>query len=146
MVGCGLLSRYTPVHILAAEVLEIRVFDPAGHQLLIRQIERVLEDRQARHQPCRQRRLAGTVRRSPYAVVERRQLDAPPRQQWAEDFGLASRNRLEPFADEHSPTATLPKLYTAIHGYAQFGSLSFTETFGAHLVPRFGCLYPVIHQ
>ena len=37
-------------------------------------------------------------------------------------FGLASHNRLESFADEHIPTATLPKLYTAIHNVPRYST------------------------
>jgi hypothetical protein len=46
---------------LAAQILEIRVLDPAGAKLLVRQVESMLEDRQTCHQPCRQRRHAGAV-------------------------------------------------------------------------------------
>jgi len=37
--------------LFAAEILEIRVFHPTGAQLLVRQVERMLEDRQPGHQP-----------------------------------------------------------------------------------------------
>jgi len=47
--------------LLAAEVLVIGVLDPALAQHLIGQVIAVLEDRQPRHQPCRQRRVAGIV-------------------------------------------------------------------------------------
>lgn len=46
---------------LATKQLIIGVFDPAFAQRLVRQIERVLEDRQPRHQPRRQGRPAGNV-------------------------------------------------------------------------------------
>jgi hypothetical protein len=48
--------------LLAAEQLEIRVLDPPLAQRLVGQVVHVLEDRQARHQPRRQRRMAGLVR------------------------------------------------------------------------------------
>src|SRR5258708_17466069 len=44
--------------LLAAEVLEVRVLHPAIAQSLVGKVIRVLEDRQPRHQPRRQRRLA----------------------------------------------------------------------------------------
>ena len=47
--------------LLAAEELVIRVLDPALAQHLVGQIVGVLEDRQPRHQPRRQRRPAGIV-------------------------------------------------------------------------------------
>lgn len=48
---------------LTAEELEIRVLHPAGAETLIREIERVLQDRQSGHQPRRQGRHA-----RPFAV------------------------------------------------------------------------------
>ena len=48
--------------LLAAEVLEVRIFHPAGAEFLVTKIEGVLEDRQTRHQPRRQRRHAGAIR------------------------------------------------------------------------------------
>ena len=54
--------QLVPEELLAAEELEIRVLDPALAELLVGQVVRVLEDRQPRHQPRRQRRLAGLVR------------------------------------------------------------------------------------
>src|ERR1700687_2524676 len=48
--------------LLAAEVLVIRVLDPAQSQLLVRQVVRVLEDREASHQAGRQRRLTRAIR------------------------------------------------------------------------------------
>ena len=47
--------------LLAAEELVIGVLHPALTQHFVGQIVRVLQDRQPRHQPCRQRRLAGLV-------------------------------------------------------------------------------------
>ena len=55
-------GRLVPKELLAAEQLEIRVLDPALAQRLVRQVMHVLEDRQPRHQPRRQRRMAGSVR------------------------------------------------------------------------------------
>src|SRR6516162_8855094 len=46
---------------LAAEVLEVRVLHPAIAQSLVGKVVSVLEDRKARHQPRRQRRLARLV-------------------------------------------------------------------------------------
>jgi hypothetical protein len=46
----------------AAEVLPVWVLGPAQLQLLVRQSERVLEDREAGHQPRGQWRLAGAIR------------------------------------------------------------------------------------
>ena len=43
------------------EQLEIRVLDPALAQRLVREILHGLEDRQARHEPGRQRRMTGLV-------------------------------------------------------------------------------------
>ena len=48
--------------LLAAEQLVIRVLDPALAQHLVREVVHVLEDRQPRHQPRRQRRAAGRIR------------------------------------------------------------------------------------
>src|SRR3954462_99339 len=48
--------------LLAAEVLVIGVLDPALAQHLVGEVVGVLEDRQPRHQSCRQRWLAGAVR------------------------------------------------------------------------------------
>ena len=48
--------------LLAAEVLVIRILDPAQSELLVRQVVHVLEDRQAGHQTGRQRRLTRTIR------------------------------------------------------------------------------------
>ena len=48
--------------LLAAEQLIIRVLDPARAKILVGEIVHVLEDRQARHQPRRQRRVSGLVR------------------------------------------------------------------------------------
>ena len=45
-------------HVLAAEVLEVRVLDPPRAQHLVRKRMHVLEDEEPRHQPRRQRRLA----------------------------------------------------------------------------------------
>jgi hypothetical protein len=47
--------------LLAAEELEIGVLHPALAQRLIGEVVGVLEDRQSRHQPRRQRRMAGLV-------------------------------------------------------------------------------------
>src|SRR6266567_2565844 len=47
--------------LLAAEVLEVRVLHPAIAQSLVGKVISVLEDRQPRHQPRRQRRLARLV-------------------------------------------------------------------------------------
>jgi hypothetical protein len=47
--------------LLATEVLEVRVLHPAIAQSLVGKVISVLEDRQARHQPRRQRRLARLV-------------------------------------------------------------------------------------
>src|SRR5258706_4964416 len=47
--------------LLAAEVLEVRVLYPAIAQSLVGKVISVLEDRQPRHQPRRQRRLARLV-------------------------------------------------------------------------------------
>src|SRR6266436_2687140 len=47
--------------LLAAEVLEVRVLHPAIAQSLVGKVVSVLEDRQPRHQPRRQRRLARLV-------------------------------------------------------------------------------------
>src|SRR5258708_20562770 len=47
--------------LLAAEVLEVRVLHPAITQSLVGKVISVLEDRQPRHQPRRQRRLARLV-------------------------------------------------------------------------------------
>ena len=44
-------GQIVPEEGLAAEELEIRVLHPAGAELLVREIERMLEDRQPRHQP-----------------------------------------------------------------------------------------------
>src|SRR5262245_51355482 len=46
---------------LAAEVLEVRVLHPAIAQSLVGKVVSVLEDRQPRHQPRRQRRLTRLV-------------------------------------------------------------------------------------
>src|SRR5215472_19305996 len=46
---------------LAAEVLEVRILHPAIAQSLVGKVVGVLEDRQPRHQPRRQRRLARLV-------------------------------------------------------------------------------------
>ena len=48
--------------LLAAKILVIRILDPTLAQNLVREIVRVLQNRQARHQAGRQRRLAGAVR------------------------------------------------------------------------------------
>ena len=53
--------QFVAEELLAAEELEVGVLDPARAQRLVGQIVRVLEDRQPRHQPRRQRRLAGYV-------------------------------------------------------------------------------------
>src|SRR5260370_14932606 len=47
--------------LLAAEVLEVWVLHPAIAQSLVGKVISVLEDRQPRHQPRRQRRLARLV-------------------------------------------------------------------------------------
>src|SRR6266542_2975898 len=47
--------------LLAAEVLEVRVLHPPIAQSLVGKVISVLEDRQPRHQPRRQRRLARLV-------------------------------------------------------------------------------------
>src|ERR1700751_2259073 len=47
--------------LLAAEVLEVRVLHPAIAQSFVGKVISVLEDRQPRHQPRRQRRLARLV-------------------------------------------------------------------------------------
>src|SRR5271166_3094831 len=47
--------------LLAAEQLIIRVLDPARAKILVGEIVHVLEDRQPRHQPRRQRRVSGLV-------------------------------------------------------------------------------------
>jgi hypothetical protein len=59
---------------LAAEVLKVRVLDPAQEDFLVRQVVDMLQDCHARHQSCRQRRLAGVIR------VDLAELDAdqPP--------------------------------------------------------------------
>ena len=48
--------------LLAAEQLEIGVLDPPLAQRLVGEVVHVLEDRQPRHQPRRQRRMAGSLR------------------------------------------------------------------------------------
>ena len=48
--------------LLAAEVLEIRVLDPALAQRLVGEVVHVLEDGKPRHQPRRQRRVPRLVR------------------------------------------------------------------------------------
>lgn len=45
-----------PEKLLAAEILEVGILDPAVAQALVRQVVHVLEDRQPRHQSRRQRR------------------------------------------------------------------------------------------
>ena len=47
--------------LLAAEQLIVRVLDPARAKILVAEIVHVLEDRQPRHQPRRQRRVSGLV-------------------------------------------------------------------------------------
>ena len=47
--------------LLAAEVLKVRVLNPAVAQLFVGEIEGVFEDCQPRHQPCGQRRHAGAI-------------------------------------------------------------------------------------
>src|SRR5262249_34901459 len=47
--------------LLTAEILEVRVLHPAIAQSLVGKVVSVLEDRQPRHQPRRQRRLARFV-------------------------------------------------------------------------------------
>jgi len=46
---------------LAAEVLKVRVLHPAGAEILVREVERVLQDRQPGHQPRGERRHARAV-------------------------------------------------------------------------------------
>ena len=52
-------GKVLPVNSLTAEILEVRVIHPAIAQSLVGKVVSVLEDRQPRHQPRRQRRLAG---------------------------------------------------------------------------------------
>jgi len=47
--------------LLAAKELVIGILDPARAQILVGEIMHVLEDREPRHQPRRQRRMAGLV-------------------------------------------------------------------------------------
>src|SRR5215469_308813 len=64
--------------LLAAEQLVIGVLQPALAQHLVRQVMRVLQDRQARHQPCRQRwaaRMAGVALTKP--LLEELPVDLP---------------------------------------------------------------------
>jgi hypothetical protein len=48
--------------LLAAEQLIVRVLEPARAQPLVGEVVHVLEDRKSRHQPRRQRRMAGSLR------------------------------------------------------------------------------------
>ena len=54
-------GQLVPEELLAAEELIIGVLDPARAQILVGEIVHVLEDRQPRHQPRRQRRVSGLV-------------------------------------------------------------------------------------
>lgn len=63
-----------PEELLAAEQLVVRVPDEALAQHLVREVVHVLQDRQARHQPRRQRRapeIVGVDR--PEALLEKAQ-------------------------------------------------------------------------
>jgi hypothetical protein len=63
---------------LAAEVLEVRVLHPAIAQSLVGKVIAVLEDRQPRHQPRRQRRLAGLVAvQRPEPLFQKAPIDRP---------------------------------------------------------------------
>src|SRR5258707_13413624 len=64
--------------LLAAEVLEVRVLPPAIAQSLVGKVIRVLEDRQPRHQPRRQRRLARLVGVDrPERLLQKTPIDRP---------------------------------------------------------------------
>jgi Methyltransferase domain len=65
--------------LLAAEVLEVRVLHPAIAQSLVGKVVSVLEDRQPRHQPRRQRRLARFVGvHRPERILQKTPIDRPP--------------------------------------------------------------------
>src|SRR5207302_6464399 len=65
--------------LLAAEVLEVRVLHPAIAQSLVGKAVSVLEDRQPRHQPRRQRRLARFVGvHRPERILQKTPIDRPP--------------------------------------------------------------------
>jgi hypothetical protein len=55
-------GQLVPEELLAAEQLVIGVLNPARTKILVGEIVHVLEDREPRHQPRRQRRMAGLVR------------------------------------------------------------------------------------
>src|SRR5258708_531926 len=64
--------------LLAAEVLEVRVLHPPIAQSLVGKVISVLEDRQPRHQPRRQRRLAPLVRVDrPERLLQKTPIDRP---------------------------------------------------------------------
>src|SRR5258708_35390596 len=66
--------------LLAAEVLEVRVLHPAIAQSLVGKVISVLEDRQPRHQPRRQRRLARLVGVHRTKLLFQKTPGDPPRQ------------------------------------------------------------------
>ena len=69
-------GRFVLKELLAAEQLKIRVLDPALAQSLVRQVMHRLEDRQARHEPGRQRRMTGLVRMDrPEPLLEKPSVD-----------------------------------------------------------------------
>ena len=51
-------GQLVPEHMLAAEILEVRILNPARAERFVAQRMHVLEDEQTRHQTDRQRRLA----------------------------------------------------------------------------------------
>jgi hypothetical protein len=64
--------------LLAAEVLEVRILHPAIAQSLVGKVVGVLEDRQPRHQPRRQRRLARLVGVDrPKRLLQKTPIDRP---------------------------------------------------------------------
>src|SRR6266481_6484111 len=64
--------------LLAAEVLEVRVLHPPIAQSLVGKVISVLEDRQPRHQPRRQRRLARLVGVDrPERLLQKTPIDRP---------------------------------------------------------------------
>ena len=62
--------------LFAAEILKVGIFHPARGQFLVREIVGVFEDREPRHQPHRQGRLARNIRiNRAKARFEKRPLD-----------------------------------------------------------------------
>jgi len=108
--------------LLPAEILKIRVLDPACAQLFVGEVEGVLEDRQSRHQPGRQGRHAGAVTINRAASL----LDEAPRDRVRELHQLVLRvdDLVEPGA-EQILLARLPALPWLVKSYTcwEFGGV-----------------------